>query len=458
MTVNIVPGANVLSGGAPSDLQAAISVVTKVIEEGTTTDVIVGDMLLQRSTNASYDTEVQVLATHCSGVTFESLTPETCSVSPLGRVSRVSSGSGSIRVSARNGSIFGRKTLEAALSQTLGGTVDTLLTWAPEAGSLRAHMADKVNAAFSGKYPGVAVQDVHSTVQYDTMGAGLNIDTNQATPARVANAALLNVGCVIDASLLNHTSFSQFDTLVFRGTGKTPWRSSAPCHFISPRHAIFASHVGCFDRIVINTGSDFVTVNRLAYLDLGADLAMIYIDQDLPVGVNLLKFFPPNWSTYLPNSGTSLFDRTTAFPCVASLYNAYGADISKTLPSASRHIRPVTCARSNTAMVLKTTAATNGTESLGRVGIWPNIDPTGILTQYAGFSDYGRGGDSSSMVYAPVNNDLVAVAMYTSAVHGAFLANAVLHLPKVMNYLAAQNGDVRSYSLQTVDLGGFNAY
>jgi hypothetical protein len=174
---------------------------------------------------------------------------------------------------------------------------------------------------------------------------------------------------------------------------------------------------------------------------------MIYIDQDLPVSVNFMKFFPTNWRSYLPkNAGSSFFNILTAMP-VLSILNRRAIPSVVSFPSDAFSFGSY-----------NVTPAGTGGESLKNLTHFANYQGGKIVPVLEPFTDFVMPGDSSSAFYAPVNGEFAAVGLAWTSNGLSGLCDAATHFPAIMNYLASLEGDNRSYTVNTVSLAGFTTY
>lgn len=198
-------------------------------------------------------------------VAFSSDTPAVCTVDALGRVSRVSDGTCTIRVRGQTGDRLITQVISTVGGQTLYDRVTGRAT-----GSLRKYLYDQQVAALAGVTAGPQTQRAHALAfneGFALTGSSVNTGNLIRAQAKAGFTAL---------------PLDVLDELLVGAGGLAQWRAwISPHHFLTWRGHGSSSSVGKWVSI-----SGEIVVEYSATVWAGT----------------LCKLLPSNWKTYLPDA------------------------------------------------------------------------------------------------------------------------------------------------------------
>lgn len=332
-------------------------------------------------------------------VTIESLTPDVCTINPDGTINLVSEGGARIRVSSR----YGERMVERPL-QIIGDTTTNSV-----GGYVAGSLAEHVYTLLTGYYSGRAANDTNLKV---------SLSNGSANPNRVAPE--------IDMS----------------------WRSAMPngdkhgASLISARHALAAVHVSDIGQLLTWRRPDgsLVTTTNIGRLNLGSDLAVLYLSQDV-TGCAFVKLAPNlDLKTSLGVSSNHY-----ELPAFIDLWNSYPS-----LSSGSKLM--VASAYGNSLQANDVVYKRPSAPSL--TAYHPAGEP---------YSDTGvRGGDSGGALFIPVVETpgqppiCVHLTSLHTAVTGPPHSRLTAQINAAMNTLAGTPQG--TYQVREADLSRFPSY
>ena len=334
-------------------------------------------------------------------ITFQSLTPEVCSVDTAGVITWVSDGSCTVHVSA--GLSCARDITQTISSTSVTETAASVTNVDPN--SFRTFLHAQQAAALAGVTPGstaqrAAVNGTNGTM--DPYGATFGA-VNPNNFLRASHGSYI----APDLALLSELLASQ-------GQPAAEWRAwITPHHFISWRghDTIYApgGPIQSFGGLWTDGGHEF-TVEYSATAWTGS----------------LCKLLPSNWTDYLPMD----YILTSGIDCFCRMFNTYTAN-------EARWVQPAT---------------------LFADQAYDISDPRRAYQKNNGNEYIVSGGDSGSPIFAVLNGDILYIG------HVAYLPSVGAASTMPSNYLGEVQSFIDStaasgnFSLQLYDLSPFTNY
>lgn len=212
-----------------------------------------------------------------------------------------------------------------------------------------------------------------------------------------------NISCFSPAQLSGANWFQRGGTLITR------------------KHALFAKH---FIAGVISGGTPliFIDDNNNKYqpkiIDYGydtTDIAIALLDNEVNANIKIAKVLPPNYNDYLTVSSSYpiyAFGLDQEEKAIIKLWNSYSVQLSSIDPNSSSY---------------KT---------------YPQP------TQFSSFSETMITGDSGNPIFIIIDNELVVLSTWYTAVGGPFISDRYSQVNSIIESLSPGEG----YSLTPVDL------
>lgn len=332
-----------------------------------------------------------------TSATATSLTPTTCTVDAVGKVSRVADGLCTVEISAPGS----KKNFTRSMLRSAGGISYNQTGFA--VGSLSKHISDNIAAMVSGKTAGDATQFIYSGENYSL-----------SAPVGTRNTGLFTT--------LNLAATS------FALTGDARF----PLHLISDRHFICATHVKPgIGQTVVFLGNDNVfrsaTVSAISLISGAQDTSVGYLSAAI-TGITPYYFLPSTWKTYLPGIDSTLQGQLS-MPVLVNLYHD---------ATGRRRLHIIESPRQ--AVGLET---------------WANIDPFNSKL-YTAWHSVIQGGDSGSPVILPITDGTLKPVLINSLLAASGGAMYPEYITAINSAMTAQAGVAAA--VQTVSLAGFTAY
>lgn len=288
-------------------------------------------------------------------------------------------GETTIQAKAEDGETFVRKINS---SSEMGSVVDTFLSWS--SGSLANHCTSAIDNLIANK-------------------TNMNVYTT-------ANGSLFtrNTNCWINNIDISCAS---------------PWNSSGgnvmAGTLISPRHIMFCKHFNFYPSIgatiyFVSPSGSVVTrtlssIQHVTHPNRPIDIAIGYLNSDIPNSIKYAKILPSNWGTYLPS-----------------------INIIKKIPIFWFN-------QNENASIYELTKLNENFSS------YPS-------QKYANFFVPIIRGDSGSPFFMLVNNEPILLGVLTGGGTGALVSSCINEINSTMSSLGG------SYSLTEINLSSFNTY
>jgi hypothetical protein len=342
-----------------------------------------------RSTEASYVTDFIINASILKPDYFQNISYYSDNINivshpiPSGLNQQISSYQGTGTAVIKGVSTDGETVIKKVNSYSqIGATVDTFLGWA--SGSLAHHCTNQIDNLIATK--------------------------TQKNVYTVANGSsfVRNSDCWINSVDMSCAS---------------PWNSTGgnimAGTLISPRHVMFCKHFNFYPSIgatmyFVSQSGDVVTrtissIQQVTSPSGPVDIAIGYLNSDVPNTIKFAKILPSNWSTYLPN-----IHYTKKIP--SFWFNQFESASIYTLYELS------------------------------------NIFGTNGDIKYSNFYNGIIRFDSGSPYFILINNEPVLLGVLTGGGTGAFVSSFITEINNTMSSLGG------SYTLSNIDLSGFSTY